>query len=589
MPLYPGPARQIPGAWEAFGHSYFMTTVGTLYQTGRMDAIVRGALDIEHFSWRNHCVTGAQLVLQGRSQGGHNRVQQEVTKSQRTSPYPANGGGAFFVYGINDIGNQGNTTQVRTSFKNALRTCISRWRASSIKEDSDASIAWGTGWVSAGGTQDFSSGTTIRNATATTNATGTITLPADYSGQTIALSFVGAGGAFGGDVTFGGTASFVGTIGTVTTDNGMLAASHCPITVRVKGVAADAGKTVIMTVSRVTASGAVGFDCWWLEADNPPPVIVCNIARLTTAGYAGYPTWSASQAGADADVANFNADIASVVAEFDSMVQIADIDTALNKGVPPAGTTVTTMIASDGVHPNEYGASRCADAIVTAVRKLTPTTALGESAHLNTDAPQAAAIRLPRLSGSWYLPYGAINQATAYTATAGQMFALPFVVTEARERWIRAQFEVINTPTTGSSIRWGIYDDVGWTGYPQDLVVEFTSGGAFAIGATAGPNIRQSPASGAGQVNQPLDPGLYWLVIKMDTIVATAPTMRAIQGPCDLLPAGGWVAGTAPADCCWRVTGLSAGALPTTFPAGAATAGTATGANGVPLVGVLIN
>jgi len=64
--------------------------------------------------------------------------------------------------------------------------------------------------------------------------------------------------------------------------------------------------------------------------------------------------------------------------------------------------------------------------------------------------------------------------------------------------------------------------------------------------------------------------------------------MRAIQGPSPLVPAGGWAAGTAPADCCWRLTGLSPGALPTTFTAGAATAGTATGANGVPMVAVNI-
>lgn len=583
---YPTVAR-VPGNWEAFGHSYFMTTVGTLYQTGRMDAIVRSSLDIEHFSWRNHCVTGAQLVLQGRSTGGHARILQEVTKSTRTAPYAANGGGCMLVYGINDIGNQGTTTTVRNAWKNALRLAISRWRASSIKEDSDASISWGAGWVSAGSTQDFSSGTTIRNATATTNANGTITLPSDYNGQWITLCFVGAGGAFGGDITFSGTASFTGSIGTVTTDNGMLAASHCPVVVRVKGTSADAGKTIIMTVSRVTASGAVGFDCYWIEADNPPPVIVCNIARLTTAGYAGYPTWTSSQAGADTDVANFNSDLASVVAEFGSMVQIADIDSAINKGTPPAGSPsgVTTLFASDGVHPNEFGAALCADAITTAVNKLVPEGPLGDAAYRQVDAPMAAAARRPRLSGNFYIPEFQTIDGTAYTAVQGHMFAIPVVITEGRERWIQFQLEQTNAPaTSGSSIRWGIYDDVGWTGYPQCLVVEATSGGVLALGTTSG--LKVSPANGAGSLNQPLDPGLYWIGFKIDALGTTASQIRAGNGPNPYLPVADWVAGTMSKAMAWRVTGLSAGVLPTTFTTGGTTVGTAAGS--CPIIGFKI-
>lgn len=580
--LVAGPTNIVPGFWEAFGHSYFMTTVGTLYQTGRMDAIVRNALDIEHVSWRNHCVTGAQLVLQGRSQGGHNRIQQEVTKSTRTAPYAGNGGGLFLIYGINDIGFQGNTTQVRTSFKNALRTSISRWRASSIKEDSDSSIAWGAGWTSATGTQDFSSGTTIRNATTTTSATGTITLPSDYNGEWIALSFVGAGGAFGGDVTFTGTASFVSTINSgsnvLTTDNGMLAASHCPITLRVKGVAADAGKTIIMTVSRVSASGAVGFDCWWIEADNPPPVVVCNIPRLTTAGYAGYPTWSSSQATADTDVGNFNSDIRSVVAEFDSMVQIADIDTPMNKGVPPTGSPagVTTLLASDGVHPNEFGAALCADAIVAAVKRLTPAGVLGNAAYLQTDSPQAADVRRPRLSGNFYLPEFASAGVSATLGTApftnGTLFAIPVVVSEGRERWIQLQFQVTTAMTTTWPVRWGIYDDVGWTGYPQCLLVELTSGGTFSPGTTTG--MKQSPTSGAGSLNQPLDPGLYWLAFKFDS-AGSGGVIRSILGPSQYVPSGLWTGTTQSTDVAWSVTGQAAGALPTTFPSGGATVSSA--------------
>jgi hypothetical protein len=320
----------------------------------------------------------------------------------------------------------------------------------------------------------------------------------------------------------------------------------------------------------VDASGGVGFDAWWLEADNPGPVIVCNVARLTTAGYAGYPSWSGSQAGADADVNNFNADLLAVVAEFGSMVQIADLDTALAKGVPPAGAPagVTTTICPDGVHPNEYGAARCADAVIAAVRTLYPEGPLGDAAYLNTDAPLAAGMRLPRQSGQWCIPEIGAWDATAYTAVAGHMFAIPVVVTEGRERWIGLQVEQINAPaTSGSSIRWAVYDDVLWSGYPCCLITELTGGGALALGTTTG--MKQSPASGGGSLNQPLDPGLYWLVAKIDALGTTASQLRAINGPSPYLPAAAWVAGTPGKAMAWQLTGQSAGVLPGTFPAGA--------------------
>lgn len=586
-------SKQVPGFWAAFGHSYLMTTVGTLYQTGRFDAIVRGALDIEHFSWQNHCVTGAQLTNQGRSQGGYARVLQEVTKSTRTSPYAANGGGCLMCWGINDIGISGNSAQMRTAWKYALRTVISRWRASSIKEDSDSSISWGSGWVSAGATQDFTSGTTMRNATTTTNATGTITLPADYKGETIALSFAGAAGVFGGKITFSGTSALATSLAAsyptgLSTSNIMATATHCPVTVRVAGTAADASKTIIMTVSSLDASGSVGFDAWWIEADNPPPVVICNIARLTTAGYAGYNTWSASQATADTDVANFNSDLASVVAEFDSMVQIADIDTPLNKGVPPASAPagVTTLLASDGVHPNEFGAALCADAVMAAIQKLTPTAGLGNSAQLQVDAPQSGALRRGRQSQLIYLPELQTTGTSAAFGTspmiAGNMWALPVVVTEGRERWIGLQCQMTTaTSTTAWQIRWGIYDDVGWTGYPQCLLTELTSGGTFSLGTTTG--IKASPSSGAGSLNLPLDPGLYWIAFKLDVAGASSGVMRTAVGPSQFVPAGIWTGTAAPTDVAWLASGLAAGALPTTFPTGAATSGAA------PLVGFKTN
>jgi hypothetical protein len=162
------------------------------------------------------------------------------------------------------------------------------------------------------------------------------------------------------------------------------------------------------------------------------------------------------------------------------------------------------------------------------------------------------------------------------------MFAIPIAITEGRERWIQFQVEQTNAPTTsGSSIRWGIYDDVGWTGYPQCLIAEATSGGALALGTTSG--MKNSSAT----LNQPLDPGLYWIGFKIDALGTTASQLRACNGPNPFMPAADWVAGTPSKAMAWRVTGLSAGVLPTTFTTGGTVVGTAAGS--CPIVGFKVN
>jgi len=560
MPVLPTRHYPRPDYWNIYGHSFFMTTVGTLNQTGRMDAIFRQMMDVEFTNWANRAVTGAQLMVQGRSQGGYTRVFQEVAKSTRTGPYAGADGAAVICYGINDMGFQGVATQQRTAFKSALRSIISRHRASAVYENNynlgsgAGQTLYGAGFTETTGTQDFTSGTSIHRATSTTNATITWKLPTDYQGEPVVLCFVGAAGVFGGSVTFSGTA---GVTGTLSTSNIMASANHCPVIKRVTGLtSANASQTIIATVTAVDASGAVEYDCWWLEALGAPPVVVCNIPRCTTAGYASYPTWSGSQATADADVANFNSDIYSVAAEFDSMVQVADLDSAINK--------TTALFASDGIHPNEIGAAKCADALYDAVNNLRPTTEM-DTAQLNSPAPKMGGQARPRRSNQWYTtPYRAFG--ANITAVAGTMYAIPMVITQPTERWIQLSVEAIAS-ITGTAIRWGIYDDVGWTGYPQDLVVEATSAGAFTI--TSGTGVKVSPASGTGSLNQPLDPGLYWLTCKFTTI-GVSHTFRSVAGPSDYMPnlsttgAGGSTLYSG-----WSITGQGTTAFPGTFPTGA--------------------
>jgi hypothetical protein len=104
--------------------------------------------------------------------------------------------------------------------------------------------------------------------------------------------------------------------------------------------AADAGKTIRATVAGFAASETtpLQFDSVWIEAEFPPPVVVLNAPRVAYAGVWSFNTPTV--------LANLNADISTVKAEFDANIAIADIDALLfNKG----GTLKTTISAANAM------------------------------------------------------------------------------------------------------------------------------------------------------------------------------------------------------------------------------------------------
>jgi hypothetical protein len=161
---------------------------------------------------------------------------------------------------------------------------------------------------------------------------------------------------------------------------------------------------------------------------------------------------------------------------------------------------------------------------------------------------------------------------STYTAVAGDMFAIPFFVTEGSVLPSTTQIELTNTPTTGSTIRIGWYEDINNTGYPQNLKQEVT---ALTVSTTTG--IRNAGSF----FNRLMQYGLHWLVIKMDTIVTTAPILRSLLGPNPYLP--NWTAATGGlVPIAWKLTGQGAGALPSIFPQGAALT------NNAPALGITV-
>lgn len=570
----------LPEVWNVFGHSYMNFVSGTQWTTGRTDAMLRMMLDIQWASWRNYANISSKLVVEGRSQGGWARVMQDLVRQTPAgqnihgAPYFPDGGATVFCWGINDIGNIGGSTQaqIQAAFQNALRAIIARARCSVMWEDNYTPVSgtagqpsYGAGFTTTSGTSEFSSGSTLHDATSTTNATITLTLPADYAGETVVIQFVANAGAAGGTVTFSGTAGVTGTLSTSSIiPSG--ANTHVPVAKRITNLtSANAGQAIIMTVTALDPSGAVRFDYWGLEAKSPPPVIVCNTARILSSGYSGY----ANVIG-DTDVANLNAAVASVVAEFDGgigMVQVADIDSALNKDA--------TLFASDGLHPNELGASRAANACFNAVHRLVPTSGTWPATNMVPSAPVSGALHIPRFQNGYYTSLFS-GTATGQTLTVGDLYAFPFPVTEGREAYSRIATTLSSLGTGASSIRWGIYDDVATSGYPQCLWNEATSGGAFSL-ATTGSLLKENSG-----ILWTLDPGLWWLVAKL-TVAGAGQTFQTMLGPdaTNIMPRLGATAGAGATmavnsnPIAWKLSGQGTGALPTTFPTGATVVGSA--------------
>lgn len=582
MPLYrPNPTKNTPSYLNLAGHSYFNTSLGVPDQAYRIDNILQGLLGIGKYSQTNRALGGATLLSDGAGNASYVTILQQVKRAPIGAPYIGRGGCYANCWGVNDLGRLIPSSdfpaktiyaQVRTAFKHAYRAVISRQRASTVFEcgGSDAETNWAFGAGFAVGTVNtFNSGTGYRFASSTTNATATFTIPADFPGGTIAFGFIGAAGAFGGTATVGGTFSGTGAASIVTSSLMASGANHGHYSRRFTGLpSSDAGKTVIFTVTAVDASGNFAVDYAQIEATvNIPLVVCCNIPRLlNSSAYTSYSSpasyWSnGSNAGAsgDADINDFSAAVAEVVAEFDRFVVLADIDSVFAKTAANFGT--------DGIHPSAVCTPLAAKAIYNSI-----VNAPADTTNLVPDWRTAEGLRQPRNSQYWYTP--SITQLTTSTlaAVTGQMYAFPIVISEGTERWDGIAFEVTTAATgTGGTVRLGVYDDEDWLGYPQCLVADWGT----AVTTATGVKTVLTPT-----VNTPLDPGLYWLVVNMEAQGGTiAGTLRAFTGMVSPMPQS--TSGAAPTlgtwagNTCYRTTGVSAGGLPSQFPLAATVLATA--------------
>ncbi len=312
--------------------------------------------------------------------GGGAAFTQSVRKKSTGAPYVSKDGMFCFFYGLWDMANvtsgggSGMMSQVNgysassggtgSAVVNTLRDMICHARASAILPYTDSHFvlagntvsgtvqyAWSGGGPGQGGTFTYWS--------TTTGASFTFTVPADFNGGSVAISLLGAAGAFGGSVTWTGPLFSTGGItnpGPTSTSNVSPVGARARVCVRFKGLsAANAGQTIIGTITALDAGGLVELDCAYVEGQNPNLTAIFGAPRLpAAAGYValgGAGSYWNGNAGAtgNGDVTTLNTSLQSLVSEFDNACFYVDTDAACQQQAAFFGSDSATLGAL-GVH-----------------------------------------------------------------------------------------------------------------------------------------------------------------------------------------------------------------------------------------------
>jgi hypothetical protein len=338
MPLTPGVANPLPFYWSFYGHSYWQGNFGAHSPAGRADSIMRSLFGMEQVSQtKNHAVLGAKLTWTGNSQGGWVRLMQNERGNTITPSYPdvAMDGAFFLGWGINDVGGNGNTTQLNNAYQMALRAVISRCRCSRTWGGTDAAFTAGASFVNQSFTWETAPGNNYYSATVTTTATLSWTIPADYKGGVITFLFLAQPGVKGATFTYGGTAGITGTTSTSNITPAGFTGGRVPVVRRITTLtSANAGQTITIAATAIDSGGTADFAGAWIESPWPPPVLVANAPRLNALGYLNYQGTYASSLNATA------------VTSTPATITLASgttygLPTAGSMTIPSAGGTVT--------------------------------------------------------------------------------------------------------------------------------------------------------------------------------------------------------------------------------------------------------
>jgi hypothetical protein len=322
--------------------------------------------------------------------GGLAGFLQAVRKKSTGAPYVSKDGMFALFYGLWDLaavtvgGGSGQMTQLNATTTggviHTLRDMIAHARASNILPYTDTHFSL-SGYAVSGSGQQYAfsgggpgQGGSFAYWTTTTSASFTFTIPADFTGGGIGISLLGAAGVFGGQVTWSGTLFSTGGVtnpGVLSTSNIVPAGARGRIVTRFKNLtSANAGQTIIGTITALDASGNIALDCAYVEGQYPNMVAVFGAPKLATnAAYAtlgGAGTYWNGNSGATgaADVAQLNTALQALVAEFDTSVFYVDTDSVIQ--------SQATFFAADGCTLGAFGVHAIASQFVYALQAQLP-------------------------------------------------------------------------------------------------------------------------------------------------------------------------------------------------------------------------
>ena len=197
-------------------------------------------------------------------------------------------------------------------------------------------IAWYSGGVDSGERGLITAGGGTASITVTRGFNSTTKVTHAISDEIVKASSIGVTfTTSGSNATITGTLA-LGAKGMVTAPGGGFT-ERIPVVKRFVCTSADAGKTIVATVSAVASDTAtVDFDSVWIEAFDPQP---CIVASLPVYAYASNAFITRAQ------MLAWNTGNTAVVAEFDGAVQSAEFNTTIfNRG----GTLNTNITSTQG-------------------------------------------------------------------------------------------------------------------------------------------------------------------------------------------------------------------------------------------------
>ena len=339
-----------PGRLEVSGHSIAFGGGVSAFEhrfTSRLAAL----LGIEE---RNRAVSGAVLCwpqsVDELGDGGWAHVLQEVTRPAdlgASHPEPFT---ALVYYGVNDLALLGSANL--RPFEHALRTVISRHRATAVFEDDHESVSYTGEWGPRAAAGPDCSGAGVR-ATTAAGAAVTIDVGDAFAGGAVALGFVAEPDvAARVEVEVDGAPAATLDL-TGATDP--LKRHRNGAVVRLPGLAPGAHA---VTATVAATDGPVAFDYWQVEPE-PGPLVLVPLAYLMRDWF--YHYWDWPHEPKDEDIPILNDATRAVVAEFGPSVVAVDVEHALGKR--------KEMFSWENVYPNDDGHGAIAQALHAAAQK----------------------------------------------------------------------------------------------------------------------------------------------------------------------------------------------------------------------------